>query len=435
MATTRIWRVAAALLAGLLTAVACAPDEDVAEGTGASGQALTVWSWRTEDVAGYERIFSEFTSETGIEVEFKPHLNTEYDTILETALKGGKGPDVMQLRAYGSPQPLFDAGYAVPLDGEVEALEEFSPQSIAGATSIKDGHVYGVPFALQTLQVFYNEDIFADHGIEVPETYEDFIAAAQTLKEAGVVPIAVGGKDTWTLPILHSVVGAEVYGGNDYVADVISGDSDFTTPEFVDSVAAVEELMPYFPKDPAGVAYTDTQIMFTQGDAAMFIGGSWEAGYFSATNPDLNFGTFPMPSRSGAGPGLVSWFVDGSYGVNAQSPQREEAMELVEWMASQEYGQLFADELKQITPVPGVEFNDPVLEEMVADFHESSTPYMLLVYFRYGDPVGTDIIGADIQKMMLGQIDAQAVAASLDKGVSQWFKPNLLEDVTNISLE
>jgi raffinose/stachyose/melibiose transport system substrate-binding protein len=431
----RARRAAAALVVVAMAAVACAPGEEVADDAASSSGPITVWSWRTEDVAGYERIFSKFTDETGIEVEFKAHLNTEYDTILETALEGGKGPDVMQLRAYGSPQPLFDAGYLVPLDGEVEGLEDFSPQALAGATSIKDGHVYGVPFALQTLNVFYNEDIFAEHDIEVPQTYDEFIAAAQKLKDAGIVPIAAGGKDTWTLPILHSVVGAEVYGGNEFVSDVITGNKDFTTPEFVDSIEAVGELMPFLPEDPAGVAYTDTQIMFTQGDAAMFIGGSWEAGYFSSTNPDLNFATFPMPPRNGDGSGLVSWFVDGSYGVNAQSPNEEAALELVKWMATSEYGQLFADELKQITPVPGVEFDDPVLQEMVGDFQEASTPYMLLVYFRYGDPVGTDLIGADIQKMMLGRMEAPEVAASLDKGVSQWFDPDKFEDVTSIPLE
>lgn len=153
-----------------------------------------MWSWRTEDVAGYQKIFDEFEKETGISAEFKPYKNTEYDTILETALEGGKGPDVMQLRAYGSLQPLVDAGHIEPLDSRVKALDGFSEQSLDGARSIKDGKVYGVPFAIQTLQVFYNEKIFEKNGIEEPQTYDEFIAAAKKLKGAGVTPIAVGGR-------------------------------------------------------------------------------------------------------------------------------------------------------------------------------------------------------------------------------------------------
>ena len=417
-----------------LIAAACSPSEEVAreddEG-GTGGGSVTVWSWRTEDIEGYERIFETFTEETGIEVEFEAHLNTEYDTILETALKGGKGPDVMQLRAYGGLQQHIDAGYLVPLDGAIDRLDEFSPQALAGAQGLEDGRIYGVPFALQTLQVFYNKTTFADNGIEVPETYADFTAAAEKLKGAGVTPIAAGGGDVWTLPILHSVVGAEVYGGDGFVDGILSGEEDFTSPEFIESVEAVGDLMPYLPDEPAGVAYTDTQIMFTQDQAAMFIGGSWEAGYFSSTNPELDFGTFPMPPRD-SDEGLVPWFTDGSYGVNAQSPNTEEAQQLVEWMASEEYGQLFVDELKQISPVPGVEFDDPIMQEMVAAYESAPTPYLLLVYFRYGDPTGTDLIGEDIQKMMLGDLNPSEVGASLDKGVSQWFKPGELEEVTDV---
>jgi raffinose/stachyose/melibiose transport system substrate-binding protein len=397
-------------------------------GAESDGGSVTVWSWRTEDVAGYQKIFAEFEKETGIKAEFKPYKNTEYDTILETALKGGKGPDVMQLRAYGGLQPLVDGGYLAPVGDKVD-LEGFSEESLDGARGIESGKIYGVPFAIQTLQVFYNEKIFSENGIEEPKTYDEFVDAAKKLKGAGVTPLAVGGKDSWTLPILHSVVGADIYGGNQFVDAALESTDAFTEPRFVDSVAAVEDLMPYYPDDPAGVAYTDTQVLFTQEEAAMFIGGSWEAGYFESTNPELKFGTFPMPPREGSGLGLVSGFVDGSYGVNAKSDNKEAAFELAEFMASKKFGQMFADELKQISPVPGVEFEDPVLKGMVDDYEANSTPYMLLVYFRYGDPSGTDLIGADIQKMMLGKEDAKQVAANLKKGVSQWYEPGMLDSV------
>lgn len=426
-------RTAPVLLVALALLVACAPGEDVAEeASGGSGDTITVWSWRTEDVAGYNKMFDAFEEETGIKAEFKPYKNTEYDTILETSLKGGKGPDVMQLRAYGALQTLIDGGYLVPLDDQVAGLDDFSAQALDGARGVKDGKIYGVPFAIQTLQIYYNKQIFEDNGLAEPKTYEELAAACKKLQAAGVTPIAVGGggADFWTLPILHSVVGSEVYGGNDFVGDVIGGQEDFTSPDFVRSIEAVNELVPYFNDDPAGTAYTDSQILFTQEKAAMFIGGSWEAGYFASTNPELDFGTFPMPPRSGSGPGLVSWFTDGSYGVNAQSDNKKAAMELVNWMATEEFGQMFADELKQITPVPGVEFTDPVLEEIVADYQQAPTPYMLLVYFRYGDPTGTDLIGQGIQKMFLDRMSAAQVAQSVDKGVSQWFDPGKLDEVS-----
>lgn len=416
------------LLLGLASLIsACGGDS----GGSGDNETLTVWSWRTEDVAGYQKIFAEFEKETGIKAQFKPYKNTEYDTILETALKGGKGPDVMQLRAYGGIQPLIDANYIVPLEGKVDGLGDFSDQSLDGARGLDDGKVYGVPFALQTLQVFYNKKLFEKNNVEVPQTYDEFIQASKKLKDADVTPIAAGGKDTWTLPILHSVAGASVYGGDSFVEKSLQGTDSFTKPRFVDSIAAVKDLMPYFPDNPAGVSYTDTQVLFTQEQAAMFIGGSWEAGYFKSTNPDLELGTFPMPPRDGNGSGLVSSFVDGSYGVNAKSKNKAAALKLANFMATKKFGQMFADQLKQISPVPGVSFDkDPVLKKIVSDYEANHTPYMLLVYFRYGDPSGTDLIGADLQKMMLGKEDARKVAQNLKKGVSQWYKPGMLESVS-----
>lgn len=401
------------------------------DGGGKDSETITVWSWRTEDVAAYKKMFAAFEKDTGIKAEFKPYKNTEYNTILETALKGGKGPDVAQLRAYGQVQPLMDAGYLEPVD-DIGALKGFSEQALDGARRVKDGKVYGVPFAIQTLQVFYNKKIFSEQGIAEPKTVAELEAAADKLKGAGITPFAVGGKDIWTLPILHAVVGADVYGADPFVDAVLDGSKTLDAPEVVQSIAAVDELEPYFPKDPAGVAYTDTQILFTQEKAAMFIGGSYEVGYFKATNPNLELGTFPFPRHDDSGqPGLVSWFVDGSFGVNAKSKKKEAARKLVEWMAGKEFGQMFTDELKQISPVPGVKPTDPTLKEIVADYDKAKTPYMLLVYFRYGDPIGTDLMGEGIQKLMLGQLKPPGVAEHVQKGVSEWFEPGTLERVAS----
>lgn len=419
----RLILVSALLVVSALVLSACGDGAD----EGGDGDTLSVWSWRTEDVAGYEAIFEEFERQTGIEAEFRPYQNTEYDTILETALQGGEGPDVMQLRAYGGLQSLVGADHLVPLGSEIDALEGFSEEALDGARGIEDGEVYGVPFATQTLQVFYNERLFEENGLEEPGTYEEFLEAAETLRDAGTIPVAAGGGDPWTLPILHSVVGASVYGGDEFVGEVLEGSKDFAAPEFVDSVEAVEELIPYFPEDPAGISYTDTQVLFTQEEAGMFVGGSFEAEYFQDTNPELELGTFPFPSRGDDA--LVSSYVDGSYGVNANSENREAALELAEFMASEEFGQMFVDELGQISPVPGVEFDDPLLAEMVADYEEASTPYMLLVYFRYGDPSGTDLLEDSIQNMMLGAESPDEAAQNLQRGVSQWYEPGELEEV------
>jgi raffinose/stachyose/melibiose transport system substrate-binding protein len=413
--------------AGLTTVAlaACAPsttgpsaDQDGDETT------LQVWSWRTEDVDAYNKMFDVFEdAHKDIKVEFRAFTNTEYDTILSTGLTEKNGPDVAQLRAYGGLQPVCEAGRLIPLeDVDVSAI---SGEVLEGGRCQNDGKLYGVPFATQVLAVYYNKGIFESAGLEEPTTWQEMLDAAEALKQDGITPFSVTGKDTWMLPIVHDVFAAPRYGGPEFQQALHSGAAKFTDPDYVASIRAVQELDPYFPEDVVGVDYVTSQAMFTSGKAAMFPGGSFELAFFQKQNPDLEIGVFQVPPPPGslaAGPLTPGW-VDASFGVNAKSDKAEAAKELVSWMATEEFGQMVADELKQINPVDGVTPNDPVLQEMIGFYNESPTPYLLLSDFRYGEPSGTDLMGAGIQSMLLGKEQPEQVAANLQKGISQWFEP------------
>jgi raffinose/stachyose/melibiose transport system substrate-binding protein len=408
-------------------AAACAPSTEGAGEQEAETKKLTVWSWRTEDKAVYDEIFATFTEKhPDIEVEFKPFKNTEYNTILQTGLSEKGGPDVMQLRAYGQMQGIFAAGQALALDDEVPELADFPDEALEGARGQEDGKIYGVPFATQTLQIFYNKQLFEEHGVTVPTTWDELLAAAKKLKDAGVVPFSLGAKDPWVLPIAHDIFGAARYGGPGFADAVLSGQKDFTDPNYAASIDLLSQLRPYFPDNVTGVAYTDSQVLFTNGQAAMFPGGSFELAFFQRQAPDLELGVFPAPvppgSPAGAAP-LTPGFTDGSWGVNANSPSKDAALELVRWMATPEFAQQFTDKLKQISPVPGVEPTDPLLADMKGAYEEQRMPYLLLVHFRYGEPTGTDLLGQGVQQLLLGKADGKKVAADLQKGVSQWFQP------------
>lgn len=421
----RSWKPLAAGTAVCLLA-ACAPSTSESSGgdDGGGSTTLQVWSWRTEDVDAYNKIFDEFEAEhEDITVEFKPFTNTEYDTILATGLTEGQGPDVAQLRAYGGLQPLCQAERLTPLDDvDVSAIDD---EVLEGARCQSDGKLYGVPFATQALVVYYNKAIFDEHGLEEPTSWQQLMDMADTLDQAGVTPFATTGKDTWMLPIVHDLFAAARYGGSEFQQAVQAGETDFTDPDYVASLEVVKQLQPYFPDDVAGVDYVTSQTLFTSGKAAMFPGGSFELAFFQQQNPDLEMGVFPVPPPPGSKveEPLTPGWVDASFGVNANSDKQEAATELVSWMATKDFGQLVSDELKQINPVEGVTPTDPLLEEMIGLYNERPAPYLLLTDFRYGDPQGTDLLGSGLQSMLLDDKDARAVASDLQKGISQWFEP------------
>lgn len=390
---------------------------------GASAQTLSMWSWRTEDEDAYNTILEAYKAEhPDVTVNFEAFLNTEYNTLTQTALQAGDAGDVVQTRSYGGVKPWIDGDYLVPLDGKVESLANFGEAALDAVRSQENDQVYGVPFAIQTLQMFYNKAIFDELGLSEPTTWDDFVALNQTLLEAGYIPMATTAKDTWMLPILHSVIGAGTYGGDEFVQQVLSGEATFEDPAFVESLQAVKDLQPFFPPDVTAVAYTDSQTLFLTEMAAMFPGGSFEAGYFASENPDLELGVFAVPAK-GTDEQLTSWFVDGAWAVSAGSQEQEAALAFVDWLGTPAFGQAFSDSLKQISPIEGVTPDDPVLSDIVSLYDEASTEYMLLVHFRYGTPSGTDVLGSNMQKLFLDDMTAQEVAADLQAQVSSWFTP------------
>jgi len=382
---------------------------------------LTFWSWRTEDVAAYERFIEAFRAENpDIDVEFTPYLNTEYNTILSTALQGGGGPDIVHLRAYGGMEPLAQAGYLVRLDDKVPALAGFDPGILAGATNRADGGVYGVPFALQTVQVLYNERIFQELGLEEPETWDEFVAVAEALQEAGYDALANGALEPWTVETLFGGVGPTFYGGDEFFQAITGGEADFTDPRFAAALERMVAITPYLAQNFMGVGYTDMQSMFAFEQAGMFIGGSYELGILKQLNPDLQIGAFPVPGDA-PGEGRVSYYVDGSYGINAASPHQEEALRFIEFLASQEYGQMFTDELQQISAVPGVTPTSEDLSELVSLMNEVGTPYLMLTAFRFGQPSGSTLLQNEMQAVLAGDKAVEEAVTNIQRGVAEWY--------------
>ena len=386
---------------------------------------LTMWSWRTEDVDKYNTIFDVYEAQNpGVTVEFEAFLNTEYNQILATGLEGSDGPDLAMVRAYGGVQGLIEAGQLLPIDGIVD-VSNVEQSLLAAATGRNDGQLYGVPFATQTLQVFYNKAIFDELGLTEPSTWDEFVALNEAIEAGGYTPMALGAKDAWMLPIFHEIVGAARYGGPEFRDALLAGTKDFNDPDYVASIDIVNQMTNYMVDDVVGVAYADSQIQFTSGLAAQFPGGSFELGTFATQAPDMELGVYLVPPPPGAvsSKPLSAGWGDGSFAINAAGANQEAAIKLLNWLATPEFGQLFVDEVKQFSVIKGLNYSDPLMKEMNELFLSGPTAYINLVDMRYGDPTGSTLIGEGIQSMFLGDMGASGVADKLQTGIETWFVP------------
>nr|WP_240951665.1 extracellular solute-binding protein [Bacillus sp. RO2] len=113
----------------LVVSSACSNESG---GTNSDGDSvtLTIGSWRTEDSANYQKVIEAFNKKhPEIKVEFKPSKNTEYNTILNTSLQAGEGPDIIHLRPYAPGRELAKAGYVEPIDG-LNGLDTFPDETL-----------------------------------------------------------------------------------------------------------------------------------------------------------------------------------------------------------------------------------------------------------------------------------------------------------------
>ena len=385
---------------------------------------VTVWSWRTEDQAAMQRIFDAFHAKNpDIEVKLQFTPDADYQNRLSTALRGGRGPDIAQLKAYGELQPLVQGGYLEALDGSVPELKDFPETALGGSRSVDDGKLYGVPYSTPVMGVFYNTDIFKAQGVEVPKTYDEFVATCEKLKKAGILPIAAGGANGsgWALEINAGVVGPTIFGPG-FFDEMMTGKATFKDPRYVKVLERIKALAPYYSDGFAAVDYTTATQQFIGGKAAMFFGGAWENGSFKAQNPKLNFSIFPFPADKSGEPVYSSSFSDGSYGLVSDSQNKEAATKVMRFIASAEFAQLFADELGWPPARLGTTAKDPVLKEMLRML-EHSTPYLTLVGFRWQTPTASSVIQAEIIDMVGGKIAPEKLAADMNDAVATWFKP------------
>jgi raffinose/stachyose/melibiose transport system substrate-binding protein len=404
-------RISAALGALLIAAPAFAQD-------------LTFWSWRQEDRAAYETFIQTFQADNpGITVKFETFEAANYNTILATALAGGTGPDVMMVRAYGGLENVAVAGYLEPLTTDsVPELANFAAPALAAESGRADGVIYAVPFASQTQLVIYNKAIFDANGLEEPQTWDELVAASQKLKDAGVIPFANGTATAWQNETVTFGLGSSLMGKGFY-DDLMAGKADFTDARFTGALTEVAAVAAeYFPDGFIGLDYPSAQQLFASGMAAMFIGGSYELANFKAQNADIELGVFAAPGKAAGDAKLVGLYFDGGYAANAAGANKEASIKFLNYLASQEFGQAFADTLKNISTVPGVTFGDPLLAE-VNELNQSSIPYLMLAHFRYGEPSGSVMIQAEMQKLFSGETTPEAIGEALTTGLAAWYEP------------
>ncbi|MFD2877223.1 ABC transporter substrate-binding protein [Paenibacillus rhizoplanae] len=116
--------------------------------------------------------------------------NNNYTAGIKIRLLGGEPMDVFDT---WSPS-LFEEFRALRSDMYLDLtgadfLKEFYPNSLLPVTV--GGRVYGAPEVMHSDGLLYNKTLFDSLGLEVPRTWDEFLALCVKLKQEGLIPVAM----------------------------------------------------------------------------------------------------------------------------------------------------------------------------------------------------------------------------------------------------
>jgi len=389
---------------------------------------LVFTSWRTEDIDRMNRINDVFESENpGIEVDFQPIKDTEYDAQLKSSLATGVAADIVFLRSYDSGKQIYDTGKLLVLNDVVPALADFS-DTAKGAWSTEGGDVYAVPSVGVTHGIYYQKETFAKYGLSEPATWDEFLHVCEVLKQNGEVVFAQGSKEGWPLyEVIFSGLGANFYNGEQGRRDLMAGKVKLTDPQFINAFEKMLELQPYFPKGYEAIDYVSMQQMFGTGQAAMFIGGSWEIGIFEDLGSGQDMIGYFAPPLENKGDTLQYCFhVDAAIGVNKDSKNLEAAQKYINWVASPVYAELLMDELPGFfSYTPGSYNLENALAKDMIDAAGDADLTVRTVWEKMSaqSPSGNILMWEALIGMYNLNLTPAEAAGHVQKGLDTWYKP------------
>jgi raffinose/stachyose/melibiose transport system substrate-binding protein len=257
-------------------------------------------------------------------------------------LDAGTGPDLLYARSYETGRELYSAGFLQDVSDVPGVKENFVASSLEPWQNA-DGTLFAVPFAAVSQVIYYNKDIFAENNLEVPATWDEFIAVCDALKAAGVTPIGNGLASNWDiLECVFLGMLPNYVGGAEERAKYESGEKKLNDEAFLQAYTDFTALTAYLPEGYASIGNDDGIMEFALGRTAMVIDGSWSCGTLDEYGVNWGSMAFPVPASGSA---AVCFHPDMAIAGNAATAYPEEVKAFLAWIATPEGAQVAADYL------------------------------------------------------------------------------------------
>jgi raffinose/stachyose/melibiose transport system substrate-binding protein len=277
-------------------------------------------------------------------------------------------------------QVMIESGLLLDLTGQ-SFLDYYDPVAIRDAGTYMD-KVYEINLGRVIYSgIYYNKDMFAEFGVEVPTTWDELVAACETFTSEGIGCMTQGGGDGWPIFVgAYGLIGSLYPDQAALVEGLWTGDIKWNDER---SLVMWERMKVYaqdfMERGASGIPGDAAPGRFAAGAVAMYPAGSWRAAQINDAEPDFEWGYFPWPG-SDVVEDNQHWFgkYDMGWAIAASTPNAEAALLYLEEFSLPENYQAFIDAVEFIPTQPTA-----VLESNLGQEIAPYLPNFLVGYEQY----------------------------------------------------
>ncbi len=343
---------------------------------------LTIWTINytsNAQISALEDSITQFeAANPGVNVDLVMRGTDEHKTALRVASGTDTGPDIWGMWAgLGLGGRYVQAGLSTDLSPYYEQYgwgDRLTGPSQAFTQLYADGK-HGMPFRFSGEVVYYNKSIFAEHGLTEPGTYEELLAVANTLKDAGIPAFTFGGTVNWHVMRLMDVLLETTCGAERHDA-LMNMEANWSTEPCAEKAFAEQQMWAteHFLKPFMGIDNRQSATLWYAGRAAMMLEGDWHVHAVNENADISNFGIFPFPT----GTGRLYGFAEYMY-ISEKTPHQELAAKFLDMFSSDEFQAQHAGAFGALSVNRNVELGNDALDlhkEWLTVFAEAGDTFM-----------------------------------------------------------
>jgi raffinose/stachyose/melibiose transport system substrate-binding protein len=359
------------------------------------------------------------------------------NNLLKVALVAGNGPDIVQTSGPSYLTAIANAGQVLALDDFAERYkwrERFLPALLN--TSVYGGKLFALPRDYESLHLFYNKDLFRQHGWKFPTNRAELEQVADAALAKGIIPFGAGNADwkgvnEWLMTVFFNNVA-----GPDAVRQALSGELPWTSAPFVEAVELSKAWYNkgYFGKNYFSLTIEQAFLQVVNAKAAMAVGGTWTFGTksygMSDPNTAMDVAAFPGLGSAVSGP-LFHLACGATLSIAKTSQNPEGAAAVFDFMLTRKFYEdmnrdwpgKWALPVKDLSPdmLKGIGY--PLFEKTVAQMHQAFAkgPYGFTIWTFWPNATNSYLIDG-IEQVWLNRLTSAAYLGRIQTLFAQEFK-------------